>query len=516
MQTAILLRRSPVFYGLFFSLMILVLGFSLTAGRSSLAQAKPAPADFAAIDTYLADQLKELHIPGLSLAIVKGDQIAHLQSFGVADDTGRRLTPQTPMQIGSVSKSFTALAIMQLVEQGKLDLDAPVQRYLSWFRLADATAAAQITVRQLLNQTSGFSELTGNGFWLNRAGLEATVRGLQTVAVAYPPGMSYDYSNLNYMIAGLLVETVSGQHYADYVPAHIFTPLAMHHSFADHAAAVADGLAMGHRFSFGRIIEDTGPQPPAMLPAGFLSASGEDMAHYAIAQLNEGHYGAVTLLSSQGIATLHRGVAAIDSYYAMGWRNDLRAGIIWHNGDDTRNHAMIMLEPAHHQAIVLLANISSLDLSFAIDDLAAGVLALLNGQPLPPPSPDRSTNQILYWVGLLMPFVLVIGILLSLLSLRRWRRGNNFFTWGWFGWGWRLLVPTLLYLGVGWLLFGVLIPEFRTPMLAIGSLLPDVGWSSIIGGVLGFGWGILWPVLVYWVLRPSARQRPALDRLATP
>lgn len=94
--------------------------------------------------------------------------------------------------------------------------------------------------------------MQGNGFWLSQDGLEATVRSLQTVELAHPVGMHQEYSNVNYMIAGLLVETVSGQSYADYVQEQIFAPLAMQHSFANHDEAVAYGLAAGHRYNFGR------------------------------------------------------------------------------------------------------------------------------------------------------------------------------------------------------------------------------------------------------------------------
>jgi CubicO group peptidase (beta-lactamase class C family) len=120
-------------------------------------QAAPTPAtpDMAAIDQYVAEQLETLGIPGASLAIVHDDQIVHLQGFGQADQTGRAMTAQTPTLIGSLTKSFTAVAVMQLVEQGKVGLDAPVQRYLPWFRVADPAASAQITLRHLLTHTSG-------------------------------------------------------------------------------------------------------------------------------------------------------------------------------------------------------------------------------------------------------------------------------------------------------------------------------------------------------------------------
>src|SRR5690349_17503934 len=94
-------------------------------------------ASYNAIDAYIEQQMRRLHIPGVSLAIVEGDQIVHLRGFGQARPSGKVLTPQTPFFIGSLTKSITALAVMQLVEAGKVELDAPVQRYLPWFHIAD-------------------------------------------------------------------------------------------------------------------------------------------------------------------------------------------------------------------------------------------------------------------------------------------------------------------------------------------------------------------------------------------
>src|SRR6266545_6385101 len=109
---------------------------SVSTGAVSSTNNSP---DFAAIDDYIAAEMQAQRIPGLALGIVQGDQIVHLKGFGVADTSGAVVTPQTPFQIGKVSKAFTALAVMQLVEAGKLDLDTPVQGYLPWFRVADAS-----------------------------------------------------------------------------------------------------------------------------------------------------------------------------------------------------------------------------------------------------------------------------------------------------------------------------------------------------------------------------------------
>ena len=138
----------------------------LVRGQSQPAFPQTAPANFDAVDDYISTRMKELGIPGAALVIVQGDQIVHLKAFGVADASGRPVTSQTPFFTGSTGKSFTALAIMQLVEAGKIKLDAPVQTYLPWFRVADPEASAVITVRQLLNRqrpsTSHWAGATDN------------------------------------------------------------------------------------------------------------------------------------------------------------------------------------------------------------------------------------------------------------------------------------------------------------------------------------------------------------------
>ena len=96
---------------------------------------EPQTADFQAIDAYVASQMEAMHIPGVALGIVRDDEIVHVRGFGVANAGGQPMTGQTPLILGSTSKSLTALAVMQLVEAGKIDLDAPVRRYLPWFRV---------------------------------------------------------------------------------------------------------------------------------------------------------------------------------------------------------------------------------------------------------------------------------------------------------------------------------------------------------------------------------------------
>lgn len=136
---------------------LLVFVYLMTQCSALEAKASNHTIDESKLDRMVEQGMRDYNIPGLSLGIVKGDQLVYLKGYGKADDSGRLVTPQTPFIIGSVSKSFTALAIMQLVEQGKIELDTEVEHYVPWLRLEDPAGARQVTVRDLLNQTSGIS-----------------------------------------------------------------------------------------------------------------------------------------------------------------------------------------------------------------------------------------------------------------------------------------------------------------------------------------------------------------------
>jgi CubicO group peptidase (beta-lactamase class C family) len=150
---------------------------------------------------------------------------------------------------------MTGVAVMQLVETGTLELDAPVQRYLPWFRVADEAASAQITLRHLLYHTSGLPILAGmeGAFSADTRpeALEERVRGLRSVQLNRPVGASYEYSNAGYMTLGLIVQEVSGQQFERYMREHVFAPLHMRHTFTDWAEARAHGASSGHRYWCG-------------------------------------------------------------------------------------------------------------------------------------------------------------------------------------------------------------------------------------------------------------------------
>jgi CubicO group peptidase (beta-lactamase class C family) len=198
---------------------------------------------------------------------------------------------------------------MQLAEAGKIELDAPVQRYIPEFRVADAEASAQITIRHLLNQTSGLSRTDGIKPLLGDADktLEEIVQDLRDVELNRPVGETYEYSNLNFVVLGLVVERVSGESWTDYIERHIFAPLGMSSSFTSLDDAEAGGLTATHRFAFGFPMESDVEYRPGLAPTGWLYSTAADMARYLSMYLQGGVYNGARLLSEQGIETMLRG-----------------------------------------------------------------------------------------------------------------------------------------------------------------------------------------------------------------
>jgi len=329
-----------------------------------------APAtSFTDVDAYVQRQMRDARIPGLALGIVHDGRSVHLRGFGRADDFGRTFTAQTPFFIASNSKSFTALAVMQLAEAGKVDLDGPVQRYIPWFRVADPEASARITVRHLLNQTSGLTEGAGREATLGVGmhSLEPAVRALATTRLARSPGTAFEYSNLNYTALGLVVEMVAGEPFDTYVKAHIFEPLNMHHTYTNIEDAERAGLASGYRYWFGFPVAFETSGHGSTVPTGGIISTAEDMSRYLAMYQGQGSYDGQVLLSPAGIAEMMqpgppqtRGVFA-GAGYGMGWFIGRWGGVdaSYHFGDEPNAHAGMALVPQGNWGAVVLFNVGT-------------------------------------------------------------------------------------------------------------------------------------------------------------
>lgn len=316
-----------------------------------------------AISQYVEQQAKASHFPGLALGIVKGDQTVSLQAYG-------NVSPDTQFFLASVSKSFTALAVMQLVDQGKIDVDKPVTTYLPEFKIGDGTESGRITVRHLLNQTSGISTRAGLAslFFTPKTTFAQALQVFEGYPLAAKPGQSFAYSNANYAIAGYIVQRVSGQTYSDFVQQNIFDPLEMTHSKALAEAAKAPGVTPGYLNYFGLkgAYQDSGQIPGSIVPAGGIISSASDMTHYLIVQMNDGVYRGKRVISSASLNLMHTSAVKVDadsavpdaSGYGMGWGIGTLNGsnIISHDGQLHDFQTNMAILPQEHIAVVMLVN----------------------------------------------------------------------------------------------------------------------------------------------------------------
>lgn len=492
------------------------LAHKVLAETSAAAPGAPGPVHDT-IDAYVERQMRRLRIPGAFLAIVEGDALVHTHGFGRARPGGAAPTPQTPFFIGSLTKSITATAVMQLVEAGRIDLDAPVQRYLPWFQVADAEASAQITVRHLLNQTSGLPESAGDAPLADADdrpdAAERQARALATLRLTRRPGAACEYCNMNYNLLGLIVEATTGQSYAAYIHEHILAPLDMRRTYTSRATARANGLAMGHRFWFGVPIPAPNlPVPHGSLASGQLMSSAEDLAHYLIAHMNGGRYGDVQLVSSAGINELHRGAAAYSKMgvsagtYAMGWFDGQigRTRVVWHSGTNPDFGAYMALLPERKQGVVLLFNAGHWWYNPLQTELGMAVTALLAGEryaatPFPSIVPWMLPGQ------LLIPALQVADVVGTRRMLQRWRREPESRPSGGRCWWRHALLP---------LIPNLLAALALKPMLGarrgyVKLFMPDFSLLATVCGSFALVWSVVRTALLVTALRRSSS--PAAD-----
>lgn len=499
----------------FISVISIGLGFWLLTARLQDAQARAPFAEISNtdIDLLIDDQMRELKIPGLAIAIVRGDGSEYIRGYGTADESGRPVTPQTPFLAASLSKPITALGILQLVEAGKLELDAPVQDYLPWFQTADPAASAQITVRHLLHHASGLSEFEGNLRNLEKdrreQALESSLRRLSDSQLNATPGEQFEYSNTNYDLLGLLIQAVSGKPYESYIREEIFAPLGMQHSYTSLEEARQNGLVSGYAAFFGLTLpyDRWMPYSHSVLPSAGLFLSAEDLARFMAAHLNQGRLPDGTqLLSPAGIAQLHApGIQIGENVsYAMGWTlfqfdQAAPAGgpgasaplALAHGGDWANFKALMVLIPEYKLGVALLMNKQDWGKESAYAQIGWNTALLGLGLPAAdfPASEDFMTRY-----GRIVGGALVLLLAASLLwSARRLQGGA-----GWDQPGSQRRKQVLIFLVilplVDLALAGyILLVDFESLSRLRLELAfsPDAGLLYLMVLVLTLGWGTL-------------------------
>ena len=471
------------------------------------AVADPAALDLTAVDAFVTEQMRAARVPGAALAIVRDGVIVHARGYGTADPAGHPVTARTPFVIGSLSKSFTALAVMQLEEAGAVELDAPVQRYLPWFRLADRDVSARVTLRHLLHHTSAIPTAAGlrSVAAAGDVSIEQGARALADVQVQREPGAAFEYSNANYDVLGAVVEAVSGQPYDAYVRERIFAPLGMRDSFANPEEARVAGLSTGHRTWFGRAVPAALSYPRSAVPSGFLVASAEDMGHYLNAHLQGRRARDVAVLEPAVVAALHHPAVetAVGTWYAMGWEVRELAGVpvSVHSGATMDFNARMVIAMDAGWGVVVLANVSSMLHAPALV-IADGVATILAGGD---PGRERPGFAATYLVLNLVVLLVSALVVRSLVLLQRWRRRLVERPARGSAWLWRVALPPAA--DVTWPLVVLLLVPAGAGFPLWPVMLrfqPDLfGWALVVA-LLTLAKGIVRTVMVVGVVRAGS------------
>ncbi|MFC7384757.1 serine hydrolase domain-containing protein [Sphaerisporangium rhizosphaerae] len=390
----------------------------------------PSPA---AIDAYLRRAMKSTGLPGMSVVVTHRDRVVLARGYG-HDADGEPVTETTPMRVASVSKSFTAMAVMTLVDDGRLSLDEPVADRLREFRMADPRAG-RITVRQLLNQTSGLSDTTVDiGATQAATSLAGYVSALGTGTLAAAPGTHWEYCNVNYDLAARLVEVVGGQGFCDYMRRHVFGPLGMTGS-AVGARSVADRVikpAEGFDSVYGAWVARPEPSGFRGGGSGGVVTDAADMGRWLIGQNGHGR----PPVTPQSLRTMHAPSEVRD--YGMGWGQETVGGarLLVHSGNLFTYTAVQAIAPDTGYGFAVMTNSAALyDDTY---DVLTGLVAMSEGGTPEVPGGGRHTYELA--LGLIAVAAAGLGVL-GVLRSRRWagRRAGSAGLWT----GARLL-PALL------------------------------------------------------------------------
>jgi len=389
---ALKLTKRKKFLIVFFILLAILLGYS---AWPKMPQPPDAVKNVTELDAYLEKLVNSGTPQGLSMVIVKNDSIVYRKGFGWADGPRKiQATPQTVYHWWSITKIPTAMAILQLQEQGKLKLDDPVSKYLPFFKVKyPSDKSTAITLRQLLNHSSGIPDANALSFtkWIHHDG-EPPVDQTAFIEKVFPkyatlefePGENTAYTNIGYMLLGAIIEKVSRQSYRDYIRHHILEPLKMTQTDFVYTSDMEPYEAAGSHPAFnlmspllytmiGSYIRETSKKKIWMNrvytdqePSSALIGSTMDAAHLVRAYLNKGILDGHRILSEKsiGLMTNDSHVAKADdggSYFfrqGIGWQvfKEKSGYKLEHNGGGPGFFTKMQIYPSDNLGLIMFCN----------------------------------------------------------------------------------------------------------------------------------------------------------------
>lgn len=316
-------------------------------------------------------------IPGMAVGLYYQGKIYSMGAGYANYETQQQVKADTLFQIGSISKSYTATVIMKWVEEGKLDLDLPIMHYLPELNLADVRAAQQITLRHLLNHTSGLEGDRDQDYGNGNDALSKAIAEFYTLRQVTTPGSFWFYNNNGYSLAAYILEQVLQKPFETIMKETLFAPLDLQNSFFFAQDAITYSCAVGHlplaenKFQVAR---------PFSIPrwsnaAGGVIANVEDVIRFVRLHLEGGRVGDLALLSSKmvvGMQEISVDAFGMGDFWGLGWRiEEYQGGLVYGHGGTTHGfRSQLMFSPEHQFAIVVVNNGSHNAINKEIANLA--------------------------------------------------------------------------------------------------------------------------------------------------
>lgn len=315
------------------------------------------------LERVAKDEFARLGIPGAAVALVKDDRVVFLKGFGVPSvETGLEATPDTLFQIGSVTKTFTAALLALLAEEGRVDLDLPVGRYVKGL----SPGLSRLTTAQLLSHTGGLKDEPAEFGLHDEGSLAEYARSWTDEYGLFPPGQVFSYSNSGFALAGLVAQEAAGQPFADLMGERVFQPLGMVRATFRPTVAMTYPLAVGHRLVDAKpVVVRPLPDDARLWPAGTAYSSARELAQFAIAFLNDGKLDGRQALPPSIVGAMSRPRVEVPTLvsppasYGLGlFINATYRGVrqLWHDGSMTGYRASLRMVPDHRVAVVTLTN----------------------------------------------------------------------------------------------------------------------------------------------------------------
>ena len=337
-------------------------------------QARLAPEKQAQIEYTVTKFMAASGVPGISVAVVENEKFEWAGGFGMADlENFAPATAHTLYRLASISKPITATAALQLWQRGKLDLDAPVQKFCPAFPQKDAP----ISTRQALSHLAGIRHYksgaqddpeTGNTRHFDDP-IEAGLNFFKNDALVAQPGTAFHYSTQGFTLVGCAIEGASGQKYVDYVRENVFLPAGMVHTRADDRFAVVPYRTRFYsKEKSGAVVNAEFLDPSYKIPGGGWLSSAEDMANFEVSMLNDR---LMTRATRDVMWASQKTSGGKETGYALGWRRGTDLGVpdVGHGGGQQGTSTFIMIVPERRAGVVVLMNMDGSDSSALATEL---------------------------------------------------------------------------------------------------------------------------------------------------